>query len=598
MPRLFTRAATLSSPPHLKGDAAMFRTRFAALLTCFALIATAIVLPRQPQAEAQQTLMIPDHVTEQAAHVVDGHVSSTSNVVLDGQPYEVSRVEVLATMQGDVEGSILVAVPGGILPNGQEVRFSHTPQLVEGFGLQLALSEADPELAGLAVGVNAEGSPVYTIVGDLEGAHGIFAHGFGSTASGNGYRLTGVQWSDFAPPADFLVNYRNSGLSREATIDAVKAGFNMWEDDLGSDIDFQYAGTTTQVGFKLGDGLNTVSWVQTSGSWLAKASWLASSSGIIEFDIIMNRGHGWADGAVRNKFDITTVIAHEVGHGIGFDHAPSTTEVMYASVPPTTVKQLGPGDLAGANFLYPASDPFCDGKEITVDIGKGETPTEGADVILGTAGPDIIYAGGGNDTICGGGGNDQLHGESGDDVILGGSGADKLFGSSGHDRMMGGPGNDVIHGNRGNDVLSGDDGNDKIYGYAGTDTIWGGNGKDILHGNRDADTIYGGPHDDKIWGYADADELDGGAGNDLVVGNRGDDMLRGGDGADNLIGSDGNDTLEGGTGNDRLNGNSASDNLNGGSGNDHLDGGIDGDTCNGASGHDTSARCESNVSVP
>ena len=83
---------------------------------------------------------------------------------------------------------------------------------------------------------------------------------------------------DFAPPVPFNVNYRNSGISESATIEAVKQGFQIWEDDPGSTVEFSYSGETTKVGVNLEDNVNTVSWVTPPAGtgWLAQANWMAN----------------------------------------------------------------------------------------------------------------------------------------------------------------------------------------------------------------------------------------------------------------------------------------------------------------------------------
>ena len=97
----------------------------------------------------------------------------------------------------------------------------------------------------------------------------------------------------------------------------------------------------------------------------------------------------------------------------------------------------------------PASPPSrvvagqCAGRDVTVDLAAGQSPTAGNDVILGTAGSDVIVAGGGNDVVCGGGGNDRIFGDAGNDVLLGEAGKDRISGGVGKkDACIGGSGRD------------------------------------------------------------------------------------------------------------------------------------------------------------
>ena len=167
---------------------------------------------------------------------------------------------------------------------------------------------------------------------------------------------------------------------------------------------------------------------------------------------------------------------------------------------------------------------YCDGHEVTVDLAKDQKPTEGDDVIRGTAGNDQIHALGGNDVICGLGGNDVINGGDGKDLILGGAGDDIINAGQGLDIAYGQGGDDFIAGGKGKDTLIGGDGNDDLRGNEGTDTIDGGPGNDELRGGQKADVIFGGSGDDNLVGGTRPDVLDGGQGLDSYNGGGGTDV--------------------------------------------------------------------------
>jgi uncharacterized delta-60 repeat protein len=104
----------------------------------------------------------------------------------------------------------------------------------------------------------------------------------------------------------------------------------------------------------------------------------------------------------------------------------------------------------------------CGGKEVTVDLRRGDLPTQGDDVIRGTAEQDTIDGLGGSDIICG---------LAGDDTLSGGAGTDTLIGGTGGDRLRGGPGDDQLRGGRGGDALNGGPGDDACRGGAGRDQL-------------------------------------------------------------------------------------------------------------------------------
>lgn len=246
----------------------------------------------------------------------------------------------------------------------------------------------------------------------------------------------------------------------------------------------------------------------------------------------------------------------------------------------------------------------CNGLPVTVDIGLGQTPTLGNDVIQGTNGPDVIVASNGDDTICGlagddtivgGPGDDWVHAGPGDDSVFGLSGADIIFGGSGNDEIVSGDDDDLVYGNDGDDILNaglGDDivygeaGADEVFGQAGNDFLFGGDGDDFIVGVTGVDTIEGGIGNDILNGGPGNDIVNGDAGNDTIFGLTGNDTLSGGDGNDSVFGQIGSDTVTGGTGNDELFGNEGNDFIFGISGTNTINGGPGDDNITGGSGVD------------
>lgn len=158
-----------------------------------------------------------------------------------------------------------------------------------------------------------------------------------------------------------------------------------------------------------------------------------------------------------------------------------------------------------------------------VDPNGSGTPTEDADLLVGTASDDVIDAGYGDDEVLGMGGADTLYGGGGDDQISGGEGNDHLDGGQGQDTVLGDAGDDVITDTGIDGVYS------NLYGGAGADTISVHSGHGWLYG-EDGDDILS--FVGVSQGYAD-----GGAGNDILIG---------GDRADRLVGGEGVDILTGG----------------------------------------------------
>jgi Ca2+-binding RTX toxin-like protein len=234
------------------------------------------------------------------------------------------------------------------------------------------------------------------------------------------------------------------------------------------------------------------------------------------------------------------------------------------------------------------------------------TPTNGDDILNGTAGDDIIKALGGNDTLKGLDGNDSLNGGTGVDTMYGGNGEDTYFVDHADDRAIETVGNthnaagrDVVrstvsytigsyiedlylsgdadlnaNGNSMANRLYGNKGANTLNGRTGADRMTGGDGNDIYVvdnvGDRafetNADRATGGIDTVKssvsftlganvekltLTGNQDIDGT-GNAGNNSITGNAFDNTLLGGDGNDVLTGGRGGDEIEGGAGSDRI----------------------------------------------
>lgn len=276
------------------------------------------------------------------------------------------------------------------------------------------------------------------------------------------------------------------------------------------------------------------------------------------------------------------VIAEDTGEAVNIETSEDFEEAMVVS---------------GLNVVY---------------LAKGQSPTEGDDLIIADEQAQRIDGLGGDDLIIKDGINSIPN-----DTIIGGNGDDRISGGGGHDSLEGGLDDDVLFGDvHSNDFIEDAPvGNDSLYGGDGTDVLYGQNGTDSLRGGNGDDILYGQDGDDFLRGNGGSDNLDGGNGNDTIggddnndgdvtdllgkrdtiVGGLGDDLIDGEQGNDRLLGQEGSDTIEGGLGDDFIDGDRigqsvdgpAADVLFGGEGNDNMIGGIGNDVLNGESGNDT-----------
>jgi Ca2+-binding RTX toxin-like protein len=254
-------------------------------------------------------------------------------------------------------------------------------------------------------------------------------------------------------------------------------------------------------------------------------------------------------------------------------------------------------------------------------------PTEGPDVLIGTAADDAINGLGGDDKICAGAGSDSIFGGAGNDQVDAGPDLDGVVGGLGDDQLEGGDGVDLLFyldsltgvrvnlatgvatgvgtdrlsgfeavaGSLFDDMLEGGAAGEFFFPFAGDDVIRGGAGFDFvvfLRVSVNASLATGratGEGRDQLSGIEGlaacpavllADPALGisncgsaSATPAVLVGDGEDNFLLGGDQRDVLAGGGGDDTQRGLAGNDLIRGGAGADLIEGGAGLDVMDGG-------------------------
>lgn len=196
------------------------------------------------------------------------------------------------------------------------------------------------------------------------------AHGAVQLQYTIGGRPTPVSWDTRAFPVIITVDEGRLGTGQQANLEE---SLKIWSDVPDSVVSFR---TSRVSGAAAGqDGRNLVTLTDDlmadSGFMAYTTSWFDDQGVILESDIQIDR-------TAVEKGMMASLLQHEVGHLLGFDHNANLGSVMYPFVAGQT--RLAETDRIGLVALYPAADA---GERITISgsVRANDGPLLGSHVV-------------------------------------------------------------------------------------------------------------------------------------------------------------------------------------------------------------------------
>jgi hypothetical protein len=192
-------------------------------------------------------------------------------------------------------------------------------------------------------------------------------------------------------PVSYWISEKGSPrISNGSDMAAIQSSFRTWESISTASIAFSYKGTTPAATVGR-DGQNVVTFTDNSaplGSSVIAAtfSFFKTENGQLLFDesdIAFNPSLDFSTSAETDKFDIQSVLTHEIGHLLGLDHSAMVSSVMVPFGVPGQLDQrvLSYDDIAGVMEIYPNLSTMPPTGQIRGVVQAGGVPVFGAHVV-------------------------------------------------------------------------------------------------------------------------------------------------------------------------------------------------------------------------
>lgn len=338
---------------------------------------------------------------EAAAFPISGVITSEVTVQTDGYP---SRVVIV---DGDDGVTYRVATTGGYDPDGDYLVASHAATLPLGYQVELSISPAPPARLDdfRAGGYDVDdGTVLYQVFRGEEGetvlnkVEGVGEDGseISSLALRDSYKDFEMHWTTF--PVPFYLNPAGGPVDTTTQISAMKSALAVWNTVACADLRVRFAGTSSIPGNRTADnGVNLVYWdaayfVNTGHPYRLGETWRRfdpTDWAFTDVEIVLNGGQDISHPANYDTYDLLTLMAHELGHGVGFGHVADDTNFMNKFLAKERItRRLGQLDIDAVHYLYPGT---CFGRpQLTAAIEKRSVSCFSPNGSTGTGDVEII----------------------------------------------------------------------------------------------------------------------------------------------------------------------------------------------------------------